>query len=88
MPRWPASWRRVSVDRCDRCLHGLGLVVSASACADAQQADRLLQNCGDLPWWVPGLCQLKVANTLLVAECRSVLPRADSLPSLTDTDPH
>ncbi len=64
--------------------------------ADAQQADRLLHDCGAVPWWVPGLWHLEVANALLVAERRSVLPPADSdrflarissLPILTDTDP-
>ena len=64
--------------------------------ADAQQADRLLQDCGAVPWWVPGLWHLEVANALLVAERRSVLPPADSdrflarissLTILTDTDP-
>ena len=64
--------------------------------SDAEQASRLLDSCGDVPWWVPGLWHLEVSNALLVAERRSVLPPADSdlflarlngLPIRTDTEP-
>jgi predicted nucleic acid-binding protein len=63
---------------------------------DIEQANRLLGACGESPWWVPSIWHLEVANALLVAERRSVLPRAESdcflarlssLPILTDTDP-
>lgn len=63
---------------------------------DIEQANRLLSACGVSPWWVPSIWHLEVANALLVAERRSVLPRAESdcflarlgcLPILTDTDP-
>ena len=63
---------------------------------DIEQANRLLGACGESPWWVPSLWYLEVANALLVAERRSVLPqvesdcflaRLSSLPILMDTDP-
>ena len=63
---------------------------------DIEQANRLLGACGESPWWIPSLWHLNVANALLVAERRSVLPQAESdcflaklsnLPILTDTDP-
>lgn len=63
---------------------------------DIEWANRLLAACGEVPWWIPGLWHLEVANALLVAERRSVLPRSESdrflarlysLPMLTDTDP-
>ena len=63
---------------------------------DIEQANRLLGACGESPWWVPSIWHLEVANALLVAERRSVLPQAESdcflaklsnLPILTDTDP-
>ncbi len=62
---------------------------------DIEQANRLLWACGESRWWVPSLWHLEVANALLVAERRSVLPqvesdcflaRLSSLPMLTDTD--
>lgn len=46
--------------------------------SDRDRANRLLAACGDVPWWIPGLWHLEVANALLVAERRSVLPPADS----------
>ena len=64
--------------------------------ADQQRANRLLETCGQAPWWVPGLWHLEVRNALLVAERRSVLKQPDSdlflarlssLPFLTDSDP-
>ena len=63
---------------------------------DIEQANRLLGACGESPWWVPSLWHLEVANALLVAERRSVMPQAESdcflarlssLPILADTDP-
>ena len=63
---------------------------------DIEQANRLLGTCGESPWWVPSIWHLEVANALLVAERRSVLPQAESdcflaklssLPISTDTDP-
>jgi predicted nucleic acid-binding protein len=63
---------------------------------DSARADRLLEACGEAPWWVPGLWHLEVANALLVAERRSVLPQAESdrflarlnsLPIATDAEP-
>jgi predicted nucleic acid-binding protein len=64
--------------------------------ADARRASRLLQACGETPWWVPGLWHLEVTNALLVAERRSLLPQEDSdvflarlnaLPIQRDPDP-
>ena len=46
--------------------------------SDIDRSDRLLAACGDVAWWVPGLWHLEVANALLVAERRFVLPRAES----------
>jgi predicted nucleic acid-binding protein len=46
--------------------------------SDSDRANRLLAACGDVAWWVPGLWHLEVANALLVAERRSVLPPAES----------
>ncbi len=63
---------------------------------EVERASRLLDACGDVPWWVPGLWHLEVANALLVAERRSVLPQANSdlflarlysLPFHTDAGP-
>jgi predicted nucleic acid-binding protein len=63
---------------------------------DNERANHLLAACGEVPWWIPGLWHLEVANALLVAERRSLLPQAESdrflarlhsLPMLTDTDP-
>lgn len=45
---------------------------------DSERANRLLAACGEVPWWIPGLWHLEVANALLVAERRSVLPQLDS----------
>ena len=45
---------------------------------EVERANRLLEACGTVPWWVPGLWHLEVTNALLVAERRSVLPQADS----------
>ena len=62
---------------------------------DIERANRLLAASGEQPWWIPGLWHLEVANALLVAERRQVLPqsesdrflsRLNSLPMLTDTD--
>lgn len=64
--------------------------------SDVDRANRLLGACGDVAWWVPGLWHLEVANALLVAERRGVLPQAESdrflgrlysLPIATDVDP-
>ncbi|WP_198960111.1 MULTISPECIES: type II toxin-antitoxin system VapC family toxin [unclassified Synechococcus] len=64
--------------------------------SEAERANRLLDACGDVPWWVPGLWHLEVTNALLVAERRSVIPQADSdlflarlnsLPFQTDIGP-
>lgn len=64
--------------------------------ADIERADHLLAACGEVPWWIPGLWHLEVANALLVAERRSLLPHAESdrflarlrsLPLLTDREP-
>lgn len=46
--------------------------------SDGDRANRLLTACGDVAWWVPGLWHLEVANALLVAERRGVLPQAES----------
>jgi predicted nucleic acid-binding protein len=63
---------------------------------DSDRANRLLAACGEVSWWIPGLCHLEVANALLVAERRSVLPRMESdrflahlnsLPITTDAQP-
>ena len=64
--------------------------------SDSDRANRLLAACGAVAWWVPGLWHLEVANALLVAERRSVLPQAESdrflarlysLPIATDVEP-
>lgn len=64
--------------------------------SDSDRANRLLAACGEVPWWIPGLWHLEVANALLVAERRSVLPQLDSdrflahlnsLPITTDARP-
>lgn len=63
---------------------------------DVDRANRLLAACGQSSWWTPGLWHLEVANALLVAERRSVLPQAESdrflarlssLPIVTDAEP-
>ena len=63
---------------------------------DSERANRLLAACGEVPWWILGLWHLEVANALLVAERRSVLPQLDSdrflahlnsLPITTDARP-
>jgi predicted nucleic acid-binding protein len=63
---------------------------------DSERANHLLAACGEVPWWIPGLWHLEVANALLVAERRSLLPQAESdrflarlrsLPLLTDSEP-
>jgi predicted nucleic acid-binding protein len=64
--------------------------------SDNDRANRLLAACGAVPWWIPGLWHLEVTNAVLVAERRSVLPKAESdrflarlssLPILTDSEP-
>ncbi len=64
-----------------------GIVINASKAlawlferlhaVDSERANRLLAACGDVPWWIPGLWHLEVANALLVAERRQVLPRSE-----------
>ena len=46
--------------------------------SDRHRANRLLAACGEVPWWIPGVWHLEVANALLVAERRSVLPQLQS----------
>jgi predicted nucleic acid-binding protein len=74
----------------------LAWVFERQQTSEAERAARLLDACGDMHWWVPGLWHLEVTNALLVAERRSVLPPADSdlflarlnnLPFHTDTGP-
>ena len=48
--------------------------------ADIERANRLLAACGEVPWWIPGLWHLEVANALVVAERRALLPPAESDP--------
>ena len=63
---------------------------------DGQRASRLLSECGSESWWVPALWHLEVANALLVAERRGVIPssasdlfraRLQALPIETDATP-
>lgn len=45
---------------------------------DSERANRLLAACDEVPWWIPGLWHLELANALLVAELSK---------SSTTTDP-